>query len=129
MAYCYQTADPLLYDVLKEFAKENRKHQTDAERILWAELRRNQLGYTFKRQHIIGSYIADFVCLDHKLVVEVDGGYHSQPEQMFLDEMRTNWLEQVGYKVIRFKNEEIVGDIERVLNIIFFSIKKIINGQ
>lgn len=129
MAYCYQTPDPLLYDVLKEFAKENRKHQTDAERILWAELRRNQLGYTFKHQHIIGSYIADFVCLDHKLVVEVDGGYHSQPEQMFLDEMRTNWLEQVGYKVIRFKNEEIIGDIERVLNIIFFSIKKIINGQ
>lgn len=119
----------MLYDVLKEFAKENRKHQTEAERSLWTELRRNQLGYTFKRQHIIGSYIADFVCLDYKLIVEVDGGYHSQPEQMFLDEMRTKWLEQVGYKVIRFKNEEIIGDIERVLNIIFFSIKKIINGQ
>ena len=125
MGYSYQTADPLLYDVLKEFARENRRHQTEAERCLWAELRANQLGHVFKRQHIIGAYIADFVCVDSKLIVEVDGGYHAQPSQMLYDAKRTQWLEEIGYKVIRFNNEDIIGNIDEVLSRIYSTIMQI----
>ena len=78
MAYDYNTADPFYYGLLREYAAENRKFQTDAERMLWRCLSTNKLGIHFRRQHIIGCYIADFVCLRKRLIIEVDGGYHSQ---------------------------------------------------
>lgn len=113
--YDYETADILNYGLLKEFAKENRKCQTDAERLLWECIRAEQLGPKFKRQHIIGNYIADFVCLDKKLVIEVDGGYHAQYQQMRLDEKRTEQLKEMGFRVVRYKNEDIFNDLETVL--------------
>ena len=118
MAYEYQWADPVLYKRLKEFAKENRKNPTEAESALWTFLRANSLGLPFKRQHIIGPYIADFVCLPAKLIVEIDGGYHQLPEQQSSDSEREQWLEEQGFTVIRFTNEEVIGDTENVLETI-----------
>ncbi|MHA7101583.1 5-methyltetrahydrofolate--homocysteine methyltransferase [Roseivirga pacifica] len=110
----FQTADATAYTKLKEFARELRKNQTGAERILWANLRDGQLdGFKFRRQHIIGKYIADFVCLSHKLIVEVDGAVHQLPEVKDNDEFRTEWLESQGFKVIRFTNREVVSQLKR----------------
>ena len=96
MKYDYQTADPMLYMRLKAYSKEMKKFATEAESILWEYLRAKQLGKTFKRQHIIGDYIADFVCLESGLIIELDGGYHQLPEQQINDELRTEWLEKHG---------------------------------
>ena len=73
------------------------------------------MGVTFKRQHIIGDYIADFVCLSHKLIIELDGGYHQIPQQQKSDEERTTWLGERGYKVIRFTNEELFNGLDNVI--------------
>ncbi len=80
--------------------------------ILWKFLRSDQLGAHFRRQHIIGDYIADFACLPLRLIIELDGGYHELPTQQVNDEERTKWLENKGFKVIRFSNEKVLGDIE-----------------
>ena len=114
MAYDYNTADPFYYGMLKEYASENRKFQTDAERMLWRYLSTNKLGIHFRRQHIIGCYIADFVCLRKKLIIEVDGGYHSEPRQAEDDEIRSRRLENMGFHVLRFSNEEILNNLEDV---------------
>jgi 5-methyltetrahydrofolate--homocysteine methyltransferase len=109
-------ADRMLYPLLKKFVKEHRSHPTEAERILWNALRNNKLeGFKFRRQHIIGSYIADFACLEKNLVIEVDGLIHSLPENKISDEQRTQWLKERGYKVVRFTNNEVIGDIEAVI--------------
>lgn len=73
------------------------------------------MGEEFRRQHVIYDYIVDFVCLDRMLVVEVDGAYHAEREQMEDDEVRTAHLEQIGFRVVRFSNEEVLSDIESVL--------------
>lgn len=115
MAYSYETADVISYSLLKKFARENRKTMTDAEEYLWRFLKKNQLGAPFRKQHIIGMFIADFFCLPSKLIVEIDGLYHSLPEQQISDEERTKWLESNGYKVVRFTNEEVLYDTDKVL--------------
>lgn len=104
--------------MLHEWAKENKKYQTEAERFLWERLRRKRLGKKFNRQHIIGQYIVDFVCLEEMLVIEVDGGYHCQPVQELLDEKRTERLNDMGFTVIRFDNETIIGEIDDVIKVI-----------
>ena len=88
---------------------------TDAESALWSQIKGNALGHKFLRQHIIGDYIVDFLCRDVQLVIEVDGGYHSERQQQEDDRVRQEWLESVGYRVIRFTNEEILCDIENTL--------------
>ena len=115
MAYSYQTADPMLYPLLRDFARKNRNNPTEAETLLWNYLKNNGLGTTFKRQHIIGEYIADFVCMDSKLIVELDGKYHQLPQQQTSDIERTKWLENKGFRVIRFTNEELFDNIDQVL--------------
>ena len=115
MAYSYQTADPMLYPLLRDLARKNRNNPTEAETLLWNYLKNNGLGVTFKRQHIIGDYITDFVCMDSKLIVELDGGYHQLPQQQTNDAERTKWLENKGYKIIRFTNEELFENIDEVL--------------
>ena len=111
----YMTADTINYHLLKDFARENRYHPTEAESILWNYLKGYSLHYPFRRQYIIGNFIADFACLPKKLVIELDGGYHQLPEQQVSDEERAQWLEEQGFRVIRFKNEEVIGNIEGVL--------------
>jgi very-short-patch-repair endonuclease len=118
MGYDYQTADPMLYSLLKDLAKKNREHPTPAESALWKFLKNNALGCTFKRQHVVGAYIADFICIQARLIIEIDGGYHQLPEQQISDLERQQWLESQGFKVIRFTNEEVMADIERVIDTI-----------
>ena len=113
--HSYQLAYPDRVSILKENARKNRIGQTDAEKILWEYLRRNALGVRFRRQFIIGDFIVDFACLEKKLVVEVDGLYHFTDEQMEEDRKRTYHISQLGYRVIRFTNEEIMTDINKVV--------------
>lgn len=115
MAYKYVTASPDMYALLKEFAKENKKFPTEAESLLWAILSNKRTGYKFNRQHVIGDYIVDFVCLEKGLVIEVDGGYHSELQQIINDEDRTAALERIGFDVIRFTNDEVLSQFDSVL--------------
>lgn len=115
MAY-YKTAHPDRYALLKAFAKENRSNATLAEQVLWEELRSNQLGSKFLRQHIIGDYIVDFLCRQDGLVIEVDGAYHAERQQQEEDRIRTEWLERYGFRVLRFTNEEVLYNTENVIN-------------
>jgi len=116
MGYDYQTADPMLYPLLKEHARHNRNNHTEAEDLLWQYLKADSLGVSFKRQHIIGDYIADFVCLSQKLIIELDGGYHRHIQQQTADKERTKWLEKRGYRVIRFTNEELFKGLDHVIS-------------
>ncbi|MBR5393863.1 MAG: endonuclease domain-containing protein [Bacteroidaceae bacterium] len=115
MGYSYQTADPMTYRLLKEFAAKQRAIPTEAESLFWNFLRASQMGVRYRHQHIIGEYIADFACVTNKLIIEIDGLYHSLPEQKISDEERTEWLERNGWRVIRFTNEEIFSNLENVL--------------
>ncbi len=114
----YKTASPDRYGLLKVFARENRKNATLAESVLWEHLREGVSGERFLRQHIIGDYIADFVSRHGGLIIEVDGGYHSEPRQQEDDELREEYLEKRGYHIIRFTNEEVLYDIDNVLETI-----------
>ncbi|MBO5642169.1 MAG: endonuclease domain-containing protein [Prevotella sp.] len=112
----YNTASPDRYMLLKEFAKKNKQHPTEAEKMLWEYLRGRKLWFKFNRQHIVGDYIVDFICIEKSLVVEIDGGYHSEYEQIQKDEMRTDSLRRMGFRVIRFANEDVYGRIQDVID-------------
>jgi PncC family amidohydrolase len=122
--YEYMTADPFTYGLLREFVKANRSNSTEAEDALWQQLRGKQLAkYKFRRQHIIGKYIADFVCLPERLIIEVDGLIHQLPSNRESDEERIQWLASQGYHVIRFTNEQVLHHLDDVLNKIFQELK------
>jgi len=106
---------------MKRFARKLRKNMTDTERLLWRHLRNRELGgYKFRRQRPVGPYIVDFVCLEKKLVVEVDGGQHAG--QMELDAKRSDYLKEKGYRVMRFWNNEVLKETESVLTVILSSL-------
>ena len=111
-------AAPDRYELLKESARKNRANPTFAETVLWQHLRGKALGTKFYRQYIIADYIADFASIQHQLVIEVDGAYHSEVNQITYDEGRTERLQDLGYRVIRFTNEEVLNNIESVLTTI-----------
>jgi very-short-patch-repair endonuclease len=93
-----------------------RNNETEAEKHLWQRLNKNQLhGFRFKRQHPIGSYIADFYCHKAKLVIEIDGKSHNAREQKLYDTLRTEELEAYGLRVIRFSNDEVFRNIDEVI--------------
>jgi very-short-patch-repair endonuclease len=99
---------------LSTLAKDLRKKSTDAERLLWRPLRRKQFGgMKFRRQQPLGRYIVDLVCLDRKLIIEIDGGQHA--EQRKKDAARDAWLRTEGFTVMRFWNHEVLQNIEGVL--------------
>jgi very-short-patch-repair endonuclease len=98
-----------------EFARQLRRKATDAERLLWKHLRlRNIDGYRFRRQHVVGEFIADFACLEAMLVVELDGGQHADSAKYDTD--RSRFLEANGFRVLRFWNNDAVENIEGVLH-------------
>jgi len=98
------------------FARRLRRAQTDAERALWTRLQNKQLeGIKFRRQQPIGPYIVDFVTFDKRLVLEIDGGQHSEDETRTRDAARTMWLETNGYRVLRFWDNEVFTNIGGVL--------------
>ena len=111
----YMTARPSTYKLLKELQAENKKQSTESESILWEYLRNKKLNHKFRRQHIIDEFIVDFVCLEKNLIIEVDGEYHNTIEQKEADVLRTQILNEIGFKVIRFNNKQIIGDIDNVL--------------
>jgi len=110
----FMTGGNNAYRLIEE-AKRMRKEPTDAEAVLWELLRDKKLGDKFRRQHLIDDFIVDFVCLSKNLVIEVDGGYHNDPTQKEYDQQRTLYLNEKGFKVIRFTNEEVLGNTEAVL--------------
>lgn len=125
----YETARPSTYKLLKELQQERKRLTTESEEILWQQLRAKTLGFKFRRQHIIDEFIVDFVCLQKRLIIEIDGGYHNKPEQKEADEMRTQILNELGYKVIRFNNEEVVGTIDKVIQKIEHELKSLPLGE
>jgi valyl-tRNA synthetase len=124
----FKTARKSEHELLKKNAKDLLRFSTEAEGVLWEMLRANKLGEKFRRQHIINDIIVDFVCLSKNLVVEVDGGYHNSPEIQDLDKIKTEILIDLGYKVIRFTNEEVIGSINSVLESIQEALKSSPSG-
>ena len=103
-----------------ERARELRKSLSDAERKLWNALRAKQLdGGRFRRQHPIGPYVVDFVCLERRLVVEVDGGQHTEDAHVAHDARRDQWLSGEGYRVLRVSTTDVYGNIAGVLDTIW----------
>jgi len=104
-------------------ARKLRQHMSDAERRLWCLLRRRQLeGFRFRRQQPIDRYIADFVCLRERLIVELDGASHAETQGY--DEVRTAWLEAKGFRVLRFWNNEVLGNQEGVIEVILDALHR-----
>jgi very-short-patch-repair endonuclease len=102
----------------RDFARHLRTNMTDSERRLWHHLRHRQLeGCRFRRQAPIGPYVVDFVCFERRLIVELDGGQHTQ--QKHEDALRTEWLNSQGFRVIRFWNHLVFEDQETVLETIW----------
>jgi len=94
---------------LTHLAKGLRKKSTDAEKLLWSRLRAGRCeGMKFRRQHPVGQYIVDFVCLERKLIIELDGGQHALPDEARKDRQRDAWLEKEGYTVVRFWDNEVL---------------------
>ncbi len=109
----------LMAKELTYLAKNLRKRSTDVERLLWSRLRAKRFDdLKFRRQHPIGRYIADFVCLERKLIIELDGGQHALPDEIDKDQQRTAWLESEGYTIIRFWDNDVLTNINGVLEII-----------
>jgi very-short-patch-repair endonuclease len=106
-----------------ERARQLRRSSTDVERRLWAKLRNSQLdGYKFRRQHPVGNYVVDCACEQAGLVVELDGGQHA--EAVAADAHRTAYLNQRGFRVLRFWNNEVTGNLEVVLDAILAELRR-----
>ena len=108
----YQTANARSYRFTKEFQEELKKNPTDPEKIMWELVRNKKTGHKIRRQHIIDDFIADFVCLRKNLVIEIDGKIHLQQKEY--DELRSARLNELGYEVIRFTNDEVFENAELV---------------
>jgi very-short-patch-repair endonuclease len=114
---------------LINLAKEFRKTQTVAEKLLWDALRNHGFSnFKFRRQHPVKWFIADFYCHEVRLIIEVDGGIHKEYFQAEHDQGRTSEIETLGIHVIRFSNEEILSDLETVLQSIQNFIQRSHNG-
>jgi len=101
----------------KDFARKLRKSETDAERKIWQQLRsRNLNGAKFRRQYPVGPYVIDFICINEKLIIELDGSQHLQ--QRTYDAQRTAFLEQAGYRVMRFWDNDVLLQTENVMQAI-----------
>jgi very-short-patch-repair endonuclease len=116
-------ADDKLSDTGRLRARHLRRNTTDAEKLLWKRLRKLDLeGSHFRRQIPIGPYIADFALMAARLLIEVDGSQHGEAANQAYDERRTRWLEQEGYRVLRFWNKDITRNMEAVMETIYAAI-------
>ncbi len=112
---------PRLAPATTAFTRRLRTQLTDAERALWPRLRVHALaGLKFRRQHPIGSYVADFACISQRLVIELDGGQHADSAH---DAVRDAWLLAQGWRVLRFWNNEEMGNVEGVLMVILGALQ------
>lgn len=104
-----------VHPAIRQFARELRQPQTLAEATLWQHLRNRNLEYKFRRQHPIEFFVIDFYCAKAKLLIEIDGETHFQKTQTVYDQARTEYLEGLGYKVIRFTNDDVRYNIHAVI--------------
>ena len=104
-------------DFTKPAARSLRKSLTDAERKLWHRLRGEQLGVKFRRQHPFETYILDLVCVERRLVIEVDGSQHADDQDY--DQKRTERLRMAGFTVLRFWNNEVLNETDAVVQSIW----------
>ena len=103
--------------LLKQRSRDLRKNLTGAEQKLWQKLRKKQIdGNKFRRQFVLGNYIVDFICLDKRLIIEVDGGQHM--DNVSYDLQRDEWLNNQNFKVLRFWNNQVLNEIDSVLEVI-----------
>ena len=106
-------------------AEALRNQMTEAEQVLWEALREKQLeGLKFRRQHPVNEYVLDFYCHQARLAIELDGKYHEENGQRFYDADRTNNLEELGMRVIRFQNEAVLENLDEVLEEIREEVKR-----
>ena len=112
---------------LRQYARDLRKKSTDAEKHLWYNLRANRMGYKFKRQVPIGSFVVDFVCIEKRLIIELDGGQH-QANQVY-DARRTTELSQRGFRVFRFWNHDVLLQSEAVTEMIFNALSPTLSRE
>ncbi len=110
----WKTANPHFYPLIKDVRKCMRDNMTEAEIILWEQIKSNKLDVKFRRQHIIANFIPDFVALSIKLIIEVDGEIHNFQKEY--DNDRTYLLSQQGFRVIRFTNREVIDNLDQVLS-------------
>ena len=102
---------------IRDFARSLRRSTTQTEALVWSRLRRRQLGgYRFRRQHPIGPYVADFVCLEQRLAIEMDGGQHAELAEY--DRARDDYIRQRGFRVLRLWNSEVFADLDGTLDAI-----------
>ena len=107
----------------KTFARQLRRHSTDAERLLWRHLRGRRLkGFKFRRQVPLGAYVPDFVCYEPRVVVELDGGQHV--EQRAYDDRRDAWLASQGFRVLRFPDNYVLMNITGTLETIWRALSE-----
>ena len=100
---------------LRAHARNLRRDSTSAEAIFWQAVRRTQIdGLKFRRQHVVGTFILDFYCPALRLIVEIDGAVHEQPNIAVRDALREDWLRNAGFRIIRFRNDEVLHDLPRV---------------
>jgi very-short-patch-repair endonuclease len=112
---------------IQQYARELRKNSTDAEKHLWYNLRANRMGYKFKRQVPMGSFIVDFACISKRLIIELDGGQHQ--DNHAYDAYRTKELNKRGFKVLRFWNNEVLQHTESVMKIIFNALSPTLSRE
>jgi len=115
-----------IYPPILERAREMRHPQTPAEATLWHALRNRNLTYKFRRQHIIDRFVIDFYCAQAKLCIELDGPSHLEQSQKEYDAARTEYLDDLGYKVIRFSNDQVRYHLDVVVAEIIRTIEKLI---
>ena len=109
---------------LKPLARQMRHEPTSAEALLWQELRGSQVqGAHFRRQHAIGPFVVDFVCIRHRLIVEVDGNIHNHPDNVDYDRERQAYLEAHDFRVLRFTNDEVLDATSEVVSLISKALK------
>jgi len=116
-----------IHPIIRQFARELRQPQTPAEATLWNHLRNRNLKYKFRRQHPIDFFIIDFYCAEARLLIEIDGSSHLEREQQEYDQSRTEYLEALEYKVIRFTNDDVRYNIHAVVTAIMQEIESRIN--
>lgn len=102
----YNTANPQIYKHIKGIRDQLKCNPTKAESAIWEYLRNKRTGHKIRRQHIVGNYIPDFICLSKKLIIEIDGKIHLKQKE--LDLLRTEKLNDLGFEIIRFTNEEVL---------------------
>ena len=117
----FYEADPLIF----ENARELRNKLTPAEQTFWLRLKEQFPEYKFRRQHPISIYIADFYCHKLKLVIEIDGSIHDSEEAKLNDEKRERDLKNLDLTIIRFTNEQIKNEVERVIETVSSTIEKL----